>query len=330
MLQDAQSQQLKTVEQHTPADRTRVDGPADVARKYDGAAGPHVSRPRRRRHGPIGEAGRQLLRVRQRHLAQADRDPGRPQHLRRQRHPDRAHRPPRRRPDPGGREGQRARRLRPPEDRRLLRQLHGHRGHRRGRPKPLQPALDSIAAIRDRKDLARVLGSTLRADVDVFNATNFYTENLFGLWVAQDLDDPTHYSPFLLQGGLGMPDRSYYVDSSAAMATIRAKYQEHIAAMLRLANIRRRRRQGRGDRPARDPHRRGAREPARSRATSPRATTTGRGPISAPRHRASTGRRTSPPPGSPSRRRSSSGSPAPSPASPPSWRASRSTPGRTT
>jgi putative endopeptidase len=102
---------------------------------------------------------------------------------------------------------------------------------------PLQPALDSIAAIRDRRDLARVLGSGLRADVDAINATNFYTENLFGLWVAQDLDDPTHYSPFLLQGGLGMPDRSYYVDSSASMATIRAKYQEHIAAMLRLANI---------------------------------------------------------------------------------------------
>jgi len=103
--------------------------------------------------------------------------------------------------------------------------------------KPLQPALDSIAAIRDRKDLARVLGSGLRADVDAINATNFYTQNLLGLWVAQDLDDPTHYSPFLLQGGLGMPDRSYYVDSSAGMATIRAKYQEHIAAMLRLANI---------------------------------------------------------------------------------------------
>ena len=103
--------------------------------------------------------------------------------------------------------------------------------------KPLQPTLDSIAAIRDRKDLARVLGSQLRADVDVLNNTNFYSEHLFGLWVAQDLDDPSHYSPFLLQGGLGMPDRSYYVDSSAAMASIRSKYQEHIAAMLGLAGI---------------------------------------------------------------------------------------------
>jgi putative endopeptidase len=103
--------------------------------------------------------------------------------------------------------------------------------------KPLQPTLDSIATIRDRNDLARVLGSSLRADVDVLNNTNFYTENLFGLWVAQDLDEPTHYSPFLLQGGLGMPDRSYYLDPSPGMASIRTKYQEHIAAMLTLAGI---------------------------------------------------------------------------------------------
>jgi putative endopeptidase len=103
--------------------------------------------------------------------------------------------------------------------------------------KPLKPTVDSIAAIKDRKALAHFLGSTLRADVDALNNTNFYTENLLGLWVAQDLDDPTHYSPFLLQGGLGMPDRSYYVDTSSAMATIRSKYQDHVAAMLGLAGI---------------------------------------------------------------------------------------------
>ncbi|MGH7512661.1 MAG: M13 family metallopeptidase [Gemmatimonadales bacterium] len=103
--------------------------------------------------------------------------------------------------------------------------------------KPLRPTLDSIAAIHDRIGLARFLGSTLRADVDALNNTNFYTENLFGLWVAQDLDNPTRYSPFLFQGGLGMPERSYYLDSSSAMGTIRAKYQEHVAAMLGLAGI---------------------------------------------------------------------------------------------
>ena len=103
--------------------------------------------------------------------------------------------------------------------------------------KPLQPTLDSIAAIRDRTELSRFLGSTLRADVDVFNATDPYTENLFGLWVAQDLDDPSQYSPFLVQGGLGMPERSYYVDPSAAMASIREKYRDHVAAMLGLAGV---------------------------------------------------------------------------------------------
>jgi putative endopeptidase len=102
---------------------------------------------------------------------------------------------------------------------------------------PIRPTLDSIAAIRDRRDLARFLGSTLRADVDAFNNTDLYTEDLLGLWVAQDLDDPSQYSPFLLQGGLGMPDRSYYLDSSLAMGSIRRNYQKHVGAMLALAQI---------------------------------------------------------------------------------------------
>jgi putative endopeptidase len=102
---------------------------------------------------------------------------------------------------------------------------------------PLQPTLDSIAAVRNRTDLARMLGANLRADVDPLNATNFFTENLFGLWIAQDFDDPTQYVPYLLQGGLGMPDRSYYVDSSASMTVVRTKYRQHVAAMLTLAGI---------------------------------------------------------------------------------------------
>lgn len=102
---------------------------------------------------------------------------------------------------------------------------------------PLQPAFQAIGAIRDRKDLARYLGRTLRADVDVLNATHIDTANLFGLWVAQDLDEPTRYAPFLLQGGLGMPERSYYLDPAEGMATVRAQYRAHVAAMLKLAGL---------------------------------------------------------------------------------------------
>jgi putative endopeptidase len=102
---------------------------------------------------------------------------------------------------------------------------------------PLAPELTRIEAIRDRRELAGALGATLRADVDVLNSTNLHTENLFGLWVAQDLDDPGRYSPFLLQGGLVMPDREYYLDPSAPMAAIRDKYQAHIARVLELAHL---------------------------------------------------------------------------------------------
>ncbi|HEY7636261.1 MAG TPA: M13 family metallopeptidase [Gemmatimonadales bacterium] len=102
---------------------------------------------------------------------------------------------------------------------------------------PLKPALDSINALGDRTALSRYLGTTLRADVDLFNATNLYTPNLLGLWVAQDLDDPAHYSPFLVQGGLEMPDRSYYLDSSSAIADVRKQYQPHVASLLKLAGM---------------------------------------------------------------------------------------------
>ena len=102
---------------------------------------------------------------------------------------------------------------------------------------PLQPTLDQLAAIQDRQALAEALGSTLRADVDVLNSTNLTTDNLFGLWVAQDLDDPTRYTPFLLQGGLGMPDRDYYLDASPRMLEIRGKYLAHIARVLQLAKL---------------------------------------------------------------------------------------------
>jgi predicted metalloendopeptidase len=103
--------------------------------------------------------------------------------------------------------------------------------------KPLEPALKVIQAVGDRLALSGLLGATLRADVDVLNATNFHTSNLLGLWVAQDLDDPSRYSPFLLQGGLGMPDREYYLDGAEGMKAIRGQYQAHVAAMLKLAGI---------------------------------------------------------------------------------------------
>lgn len=99
----------------------------------------------------------------------------------------------------------------------------------------LDATMKQIDAISDRTTLAHYLGTTMRADVDVLNSTNFYTDNLFGLWIAQDLDDPGRYAPFLLQGGLGMPDRDYYLNASPQMAADRKHYQIYIAALLKLS-----------------------------------------------------------------------------------------------
>jgi predicted metalloendopeptidase len=100
---------------------------------------------------------------------------------------------------------------------------------------PLQPRLARIAAIKDKKGLAAEFGRELRADVDALNATNFDTDHLFGLWVEQDLNDPSRYAPYLLQGGLGMPDRDYYLSTSPKMEAIRTAYRAHIAKVLTLA-----------------------------------------------------------------------------------------------
>jgi putative endopeptidase len=102
---------------------------------------------------------------------------------------------------------------------------------------PLKALLARLTAIRDKAGLARALGASLEADVDPLNSTDFYTENLFGLWVSPGLHEPARNRPYLLQGGLGMPDRAYYLDNNERMAGLRTQYQQHIAAMLRLAGF---------------------------------------------------------------------------------------------
>ncbi len=101
---------------------------------------------------------------------------------------------------------------------------------------PIKGDLDAIAAIPDQAALARAIGQTLRADVDLLNATNYYTDRLFGLWVSQHLDKPTEYAPYLVQGGLGLPDRDFYLEGGR-YAELRTQYQAHIAKVLGLAGI---------------------------------------------------------------------------------------------
>src|SRR6476469_501586 len=93
---------------------------------------------------------------------------------------------------------------------------------------PLRPRFAEIDAVASKSDLSRLLGSRLRADVDPLNNTNVWTENLFGLFVSQSLSEPGRTVPYLLQGGLGMPDRDYYLEPDPAMAKLRTAYRAYV------------------------------------------------------------------------------------------------------
>ncbi|MET0595965.1 MAG: M13 family metallopeptidase, partial [Polyangiaceae bacterium] len=102
---------------------------------------------------------------------------------------------------------------------------------------PLAPVLERIGKLADKRELARYAGMSLRADVDPLNSTDLSTGNMFGLWVEQDLNFPARNTAYILQGGLGMPDRSHYLEESPARVALREKYERHIANLFKLAQV---------------------------------------------------------------------------------------------
>ena len=101
---------------------------------------------------------------------------------------------------------------------------------------PIQGDLQRIAAIKDKTDLARAIGASVRADVDALNATDMSTENLFGIFVTQALAQ-REVMPYLMQGGLGMPEREYYLSSAPDMQAHQAAYRKYIADLLSASGI---------------------------------------------------------------------------------------------
>jgi putative endopeptidase len=100
---------------------------------------------------------------------------------------------------------------------------------------PEKADLDAIAAIADKRQLAAAIGSTIRADTDPLNATNFFTEHLFGVFISQGLNTPGEQLPYLMQGGIGLPEREYYLSADPRMVEIRNKYHAYVTQVLRLA-----------------------------------------------------------------------------------------------
>jgi len=96
---------------------------------------------------------------------------------------------------------------------------------------PLADELARIAAIADKKSLSAYLGTTLNSEVEGLT-TN--ADHIFGVWINQGFEDSDHNLPHIWQGGLGMPNRDDYLDSSTKMAELRSQYQAHIKRILKL------------------------------------------------------------------------------------------------
>jgi putative endopeptidase len=91
---------------------------------------------------------------------------------------------------------------------------------------PLKPSLDRIAELNDKKQLATVLTELERQDG---------TEALFQFQVQQDEKDSSQQIAGVRQGGLGLPDRSYYIEKSERETKIRGQYVDHMTKMFVLA-----------------------------------------------------------------------------------------------
>jgi predicted metalloendopeptidase len=82
-----------------------------------------------------------------------------------------------------------------------------------------------------------LLGGDLSVDVDPLNWGIYDSAHLLGLSVEPGLHAEGSYVAFLLQGGLGLPDRDHYVSSAPDRQALRTRYQRYIGRMLELAGF---------------------------------------------------------------------------------------------
>ena len=94
--------------------------------------------------------------------------------------------------------------------------------------KPLLPELDRIAALRSKQDLAEYAATTQ------FPPSLYGGGTLFTFRSNQDFKDSTQVIAEADQGGLGLPDRDYYLKDDAKSEELRKAYLAHVAKMFEL------------------------------------------------------------------------------------------------
>ena len=92
---------------------------------------------------------------------------------------------------------------------------------------PLRPGLNTLAEIDSRDALIHGFG---RSQID-------NTFSPFGFFVGADRSDPDRYQLNISVGGLGLPDRDYYLTDTPEFVEVRAEYVAHIQRVLDFADI---------------------------------------------------------------------------------------------
>jgi len=90
--------------------------------------------------------------------------------------------------------------------------------------KPLEPWLAKVDALKSSSELPKLLAELHARRLGAG----------YAFFVMQDQKDSTRYLAMLGQGGLGLPDRDYYLKDDAKSKEIREKYLAHVAKMLEL------------------------------------------------------------------------------------------------
>ncbi len=101
----------------------------------------------------------------------------------------------------------------------------------------LAAPFERIDRVRDTVSLARLLGAGMRADVDPLNYGVYDSAHVLGLAVEPGSHGEKNSVAFLLQGGLGLPDREAYLGATPDLQALRADYRSYLARLLALAGF---------------------------------------------------------------------------------------------
>jgi putative endopeptidase len=91
----------------------------------------------------------------------------------------------------------------------------------------LKPAMDKIAAIKNKRDLQEYL------EGDMLQGGNSF----FNLSIDADLNNSSRVAAYVTSGGIGLPERDYYLKDDAKLKETRAKYVDHLANLFMLEGV---------------------------------------------------------------------------------------------